>query len=199
MPIAISAVLTAIALTWLQGRRIVARSLRDQLEPVEQFLNETYDQPLGKASGTMVFLTGDPDGIPFMARHQWLRARALHERIILMTLARIQAPYADASRRVMIEKLSDRLVRVVAHFGFMEPPRISSILEACTANGLALDDPETSFFYSDPKLIKLAGRGGMSAMQRWLFGVLSRNSRPLSDDLQIPADRRVELGVEVAI
>jgi hypothetical protein len=41
--------------------------------------------------------------------------------------------------------------------------------------------------------------GGMPGPQRWLFGVLSRNSRPLSDDLQIPADRRVELGLEVAI
>ena len=34
---------------------------------------------------------------------------------------------------------------------------------------------------------------------RWLFGVLARNSRPLPDDLQIPADRRVEIGIEVGI
>ena len=197
VPIAISAALTTIALTWLEGRRCVARSVREQLEPVEQFLNETYDQALGTTTGTMVFLSGDPDGIPFMANHRWLRKRAQHERIILLTLSRVQSPYADAQRRVKIERLSDRLIRVIAHFGYMEPPRISVILGACDANGLRLNDPETSFFYADAKLIKMPG--GMPGPQRWLFGVLSRNSRPLSDDLQIPAARRVELGLEVAI
>jgi KUP system potassium uptake protein len=145
----------------------------------------------------MVFLSGDPHGIPFMANHRWLRARAHHERIVLLTLLRNQAPYADPAQRVKIERLSDRLVRVIAQFGYMEPPRINVILGACQAHGLRLDDPETSFFYADAKLTTLAG--GMPGPQRWLFGLLSRNSRPLSDDLQIPADRRVELGLEVAI
>ncbi len=197
VPIAICAAVTTIALTWLEGRRCVARSVREQMEPVEQFLNETYDQPLGHATGTMVFLSGDPQGIPFMSNHRWLRARAHHERIVLLTLSRVQAPYADPARRVKIERLSDRLVRVIANFGYMEPPRINAILAACETNGLQLDDPETSFFYADAKLTALPG--GMPGPQRWLFGLLSRNSRPLSDDLQIPADRRVELGLEVAI
>ena len=197
VPVAISAAVTTIALTWLEGRRCVARSVHAQLEPVEAFIDETFDQPLGTATGTMVFLSGDPMGIPFMANHRWLRARAHHERIVLLTLARVQSPYADAKHRVKIERLSDRLVRVIAQFGYMEPPRINVILEACDANGLQLDDPETSFFYADAKLTALPG--GMPGPQRWLFGVLARNSRPLSDDLQIPAARRVELGLEVAI
>jgi KUP system potassium uptake protein len=197
VPIAISAVLTAIALTWLEGRRCVAQATRKYLEPVSQFLNETLDQPFGNATGTMVFLTGDPDGIPFLANHRWLRARAHHERIVTLTLSRVQAPYADDARRVHIERLSERLVRVIAHFGYMEAPRIGVILDACQATGLALDDPETSFFYADPKLVRL--EGGMPGWQRWLFGVLARNSRPLPDDLMIPAERRVELGLEVAI
>ena len=192
-----SAFLTTIALTWLQGRRCIAISMRDQYEPVEQFLNETYDQPLKSATGTMVFLTGDPNGVPFMANHRWLRARAHHERIVLLTLSRVQAPYADPTHRVKVEKLSDRLVRVIGHFGYMEPPIIASILEACTMTGLHLQDPETSFFYADPKLV--AAEHGMWGPLRWLFGVLARNSRPLPDDLQIPADRRVEIGLEVGV
>jgi K+ transporter len=62
---------------------------------------------------------------------------------------------------------------------------------------LHLEDPETSFFYADPKLVPAAH--GMPRGLRWLFGVLARNSRPLPDDLQIPADRRVEIGIEVGI
>ena len=197
VPVAIAIAIATVALTWLEGRRCVAMSVRDQLEPVEEFLSETYDQPLAPASGTMIFLTGDPEGIPFLERHRWLRVRAQHERIVLLTLTRLQEPYANPGTRVHIQKLSARLVRVVADFGYMEPPRIKTIMQACDASGLKLDDPETSFFYADPKIS--AKPGGMWGPQRWLFGVLVRNSRPLPDDLQISADRRVELGLEVAI
>ncbi len=197
VPFAISAAITTIALTWLEGRRAIAIRMHEQMEPVEQFLSETIDQPLVESTGTMVFLTGDPNGVPFMLKHRWLRARASRERIVLLNLARVQGPYAEEARRVHIEHLSDRLVRVVGHFGYMEPPRIAAILDSCGTNGLNLEDPETSFFYADPKLIP--AEHGMPRFLRWLFGVLARNSRPLSDDLQIPADRRVEIGIEVRI
>jgi KUP system potassium uptake protein len=197
VPFAISAFIATIALTWLEGRRCIAISLHEQIEPVEQYLSETHGLALPAATGTMVFLTGDPNGVPFMTKHKWLRRRAYHERIVLLNLARAAGPYADPTRRVKIDILSDRLVRVVGHFGYMEPPRIASILDACQSNGLHLEDPETSFFYADPKLVPAVH--GMPRGLRWLFGVLARNSRPLPDDLQIPADRRVEIGIEVGI
>ncbi len=197
VPFAISAVLTTIALTWLEGRRCIALTLHGQIEPVEQYLSETRGLALPAANGTMVFLTGDPNGVPFMMNHRWLRRRAYHERIVLLNLARAAGPYADATHRVQIDVLSDRLVRVIGHFGYMEPPRIAAILEACGANGLHLEDAETSFFYADPKLVPAVH--GMPRSLRWLFGVLARNSRPLPDDLQIAADRRVEIGIEVGI
>ncbi|HVA32924.1 MAG TPA: KUP/HAK/KT family potassium transporter, partial [Candidatus Baltobacteraceae bacterium] len=197
VPFAISAALMTIALTWLEGRRCIAMSLHDQIEPVEQYLSETRGLALPAAEGTMVFLTGDPNGVPFMMKHRWLRQRAYHERIVLLNLARAAGPYADATHRVKIDVLSDRLVRVIGHFGYMEPPRIAAILEACGAHGLHLDAAETSFFYADPKLVPAVH--GMPRSLRWLFGVLARNARPLPDDLQIAADRRVEIGIEVEI
>jgi KUP system potassium uptake protein len=197
VPFAISAVLTTIALTWLEGRRCIAITLHDQIETVDDYLGETHGLALPAVNGTMVFLTGDPNGVPFMRNHKWLRRRAYHERIVLLNLSRAPGPYARAAQRVEIDKLSDRLVRVIAHFGYMEPPRISAILSACGENGLHLQDEDTSFFYADPKLVP--GVHGMPRTLRWLFGVLARNSRPLPDDLQIPADRRVEIGIEVGI
>jgi KUP system potassium uptake protein len=197
VPFAISVVLTTIALTWLEGRRCIALTLHDQTETVDEYLAETRGLALPAPNGTMVFLTGDPNGVPFMRKHKWLRRRAYHERIVLLNLSRAAGPYARAAHRVEIEKLSDRLVRVIAHFGYMEPPRIVAVLDACGQHGLHLQDEDTSFFYADPKLVPAVH--GMPRTLRWLFGVLARNSRPLPDDLQIAADRRVEIGIEVGI
>jgi KUP system potassium uptake protein len=197
VPFAISAVITTIALTWLVGRRCIAITLHAQVEPVEEFLAEMKGLALPATNGTMVFLTGDPNGVPFMKNHRWLRRRAYHERIVLLNLARSAGPYTPEAARVTIEKLSDRLTRVIGQFGYMEAPRIAPIMDSCGANGLNLRDPETSFFYADPKFVPR--EHGMPRTLRWLFAVLARNSRPLPDDLQIPADRRVEIGVEVGI
>jgi K+ transporter len=80
----------------------------------------------------------------------------------------------------------------------MEPPRIEPIVQACEAHGLLIDDDETSFFYAHPTL-ECAPTGALPEWQRRLFGVLQRNSRPLPDDLEIRAERRIELAVPVGV
>jgi KUP system potassium uptake protein len=147
---------------------------------------------------TMVFLTPDPTGVPFLANHAWIRNRAREERIVLLWLARAVTPYVSVEHRVTIETLSPRLRRVTARFGYMEAPRLRPILHACAAHGLDIDRDDTSFFYADAQLERRP-HGGLPTWQRSLFVALKRNSRPLPDDLKIPAERRVELGVTVAI
>jgi KUP system potassium uptake protein len=196
IPLAISGTLVLISLTWLEGRRSLARALAEQQIPIEDVLDKL---PPGMGEhGTMVFLTPDPRGVPFLARHRWIRDRAQEERIVVLNIARAATPYLDNYERVTVERLSLRLVRVVARFGYMEAPRIDPILRACDAFGLQLDRDDTSFFYADPK-IEPAPAHGMPAWRRELFTTLQRNARPLPDDLRIKAERRVELGVTVEI
>jgi KUP system potassium uptake protein len=197
IPITISAGLVLISLTWLEGRRCLGLALAQQQTPIEQVVD---DLPAGIGErGTMVLLTPDPRGVPFLARHRWIRDRAQEERIVVLNIARAATPYvASDDERVTVERLSLRLVRVVARFGYMEPPRIDPILRACDAFGLRLDRDDTSFFYADPK-IEAAPEHGLPGWRRELFAALQRNARPLPDDLRIKAERRVELGVTVAI
>ena len=196
IPLAISAVLVLLSLTWLEGRRCLARALADQQTSLEDVLQKL---PAGVAGGgTMVFLTPDPRGVPFLARHRWIRERAKDERIVVLNIARAGTPYLTHEERVTVERFSLRLIRVVARFGYMEAPRLEPILRACEAFGLDLDRDDTSFFYADAKIEALA-RDGMPAWRREIFEALLRNARPLPDDLRIKAERRVELGVTVAI
>ncbi|MBV8368655.1 MAG: KUP/HAK/KT family potassium transporter [Candidatus Eremiobacteraeota bacterium] len=196
IPISISAVLTLISLTWLEGRRCLAKALAEQQVPIEEVLDKL---PAGMAEeGTMVFLTPDPRGVPFLARHRWIRDRAREERMVVLNIARAGTPYVDDAERVTVERFSLRLIRVIARFGYMEAPRIDPILRSCDAFGLDLDRDDTSFFYADPKIEAALGHG-MPGWRRELYTALQRNARPLPDDLRIKAERRVELGVTVEI
>jgi KUP system potassium uptake protein len=196
IPLGISAVLVLFSLTWLEGRRCLAKALADQQTPIEEVLDKL---PAGVGEqGTMVFLTPDPRGVPFLARHRWIRDRARDERIVVLNIARAGTPYLTHEQRVTVERFSLRLVRVVARFGYMEAPRLEPILRSCEAFGLDLDRDDTSFFYADAKIEALPS-GGMPVWRRELFEALLLNARPLPDDLRIAAERRVELGVTVAI
>jgi len=196
IPISISIVIVVISMTWLEGRRSLQNALAEQQIPLETVL-EKLPSGMGE-QGTMVFLTPDPRGVPFLARHRWVRDRAQEERIVVMNIARATTPYLTDEERVTVERFSLRLVRVIARFGYMEAPRIDPILKSCAAFGLDLDRDDTSFFYADPKIEALTN-GGMPSWRRELFATLQRNARPLPDDLRIKAERRIELGVTVAM
>ncbi len=195
VPIAIALVLLTIAMTWLEGRRCTARTVVEQQMPTGDLL-ALQKNATGEPPGTLVFFTGDPRGVPFVARHRWVRERAKRERVVLLTLVRAARPYVPKAQRVKIEHRTDRFILVGASFGYMERPRIEPILAACEARSLHIDDDETSFFYTDPKIVA-AERNPAPRWQRLLFTFLQRNARPMPDELDIRAERRVQLGVDV--
>jgi KUP system potassium uptake protein len=197
VPIAIAGVISLIAVTWLAGRRSVARALHEQREPVEEFLAEYAALPQ-PPKGTIVLLTGDPTGVPFVSRHRWLRELITEQVVVTLTVMPVPRPRVPEAERVKIERASDRLVRVRAAFGYMEQPRIVPIIRACGARDLDIDKDTTAFVYADPVIVA-RGRGGLPAWQRSLFALLQLLSRRLAEDLEIKAERRVELGVEAAV
>jgi KUP system potassium uptake protein len=198
IPFAVATVLTLAATTWLEGRRCVADALRAQETPLDK-CREFFTQRSTSAAARplMVVLTGDPDQVPFLASHAWVRERASEERVLLLTLLPSAIPYVAPDDRVTVSKLG-ALTRVVARFGYMELPNIAPIAEACKHFGISLDEVDTSFFYADPK-IEPAAVDAFPAWRRELFSFLRLLARPLPDDLHIVAERRVELGVTVRI
>jgi KUP system potassium uptake protein len=196
VPLAIAAVISLIAVTWLTGRRSVARALHEQQEPVEQFLSE-YGALSHPPKGTVVLLTGDPTGVPFVGKHRWLGQLINEEVVVALTIMPVPRPRVSEAERVKIERVSDRFIRVVAGFGYMEQPRLGPILRACGAAELEIDKDTTAFVYADPVIV--ARSRGLPGWQRRLFELLQRLSRTLATDLEIKADRRIELGVDVAV
>ena len=196
LPITVSLLLTTISMTWLAGRRRIADALATQLTPLDAVKSTLLGD--GEAAGSMVLLTHDANSVPLLSRHPWIRDRVREERLILLHITPERRPYVPGKERVEIERLAPRLVRVSAYFGYMEPFRIEPVLRSCESQGLQLEEESTSFFYADPKIVARP-KGGLPGWQRWLFSVLQRNARTLPEELEIPAERCVELGVTVAI
>jgi KUP system potassium uptake protein len=195
VPIAISAIIATCALTWLGGRRRLAESIALDQVPVAEFLQK-YVRPTAPV-GTAVLLTRDPTGVPFVGHHPWIPAILGEQRIVLLNVLGVGRPYVQDEQRVTVERIAPEFFVAHARFGYMEPPRIKPIVRSCAAQGLALQGDDTAFCYAVPAIVP--GRHGMPRWQRDLFAFLQLVSRPLTEDLRIPPNRRVGLAIKVAI
>jgi KUP system potassium uptake protein len=78
----------------------------------------------------------------------------------------------------------------------MEEPSVPEVLRLCREQDLVLDLQQTTFFLSRETVIP---RGEPTA-RRWrnrLFAVMSRNAQSATAFFRLPANRVVELGMQV--
>jgi KUP system potassium uptake protein len=89
--------------------------------------------------------------------------------------------------------------RVQAHYGFMETPNIQAILRQCAEHDLEFHEMETTFFLSRETVIPKTDNGGMNIWQEHLFAIMVRNALSATAYFRLPANRVVELGMQVEI
>ncbi len=165
--------------------------------PVSSFLKEIKET--STVSGTAFFLAPDPQGIPFVLQHQWLRTHIIYDTIVLLTILTEARPIVRPEERVKVEQISSRLFRIKAHYGFMEQPKIEDILEHCRKQRPDLDLSKPTYYLASPKISRDHSKAGLPSWQWSLYRWMIRNARPLTDSLGLPANRTVEFGVEVPL
>lgn len=197
VPLVLALGLFTLFLTWNRGRRRLMKALFAHTMPVKQFLAEAQD-PV-QVGGTAVFLTPDPQGIPFALRHQWLRSHILFDTVVLLTIVNTSRPFVSANARVEAEKLAPRLIRVKASYGFMQEAKMADILSHLRKRCVDVDFEHPTYYLASPKIEAGAGPAALPAWQRSLFRLMSRLARPLTDSLELPADSVVEFGVPAPV
>ncbi len=182
--------------TWKRGRQLLGERLSASLLPFEIFLEGIRHSGAQRVRGTAVFMSGNPNGTPLALLHNLMHNKVLHERILLLTLVTVEEPHVAAAERVNVEKLTDGFWRVTVRVGFMENPAVPTILETCAAQGLPLKMEETTFFLSRETIISTK-LPGMAQWRERLFAFLSRNAQSATTFFSLPANRVVELGMQV--
>ena len=130
--------------------------------------------------------------------HNLKHNRVLHERNIILSIRTEDTPRVPRYERVTVERVTDTFIRVVARYGFMETPSVPKIFEQCRRKDLNVDMSATSFFLSRRNL-KPTPKSEMPGWQDRLFVALARSAQDATTYFQIPTDRVVEVGTQVAV
>ena len=198
MPLLLAAFVMYAMLTWIAGAAIVVKHARKSGGDIDWLTRRLEQKPPARVSGTAVFLTSTPDVAPTALMHNLKHNRVLHERNIILAIKTEDVPRVARHERVVVERISDTFMRVIAHYGFMETPSVPKIFDHCRRKDLNIDIGGTSFFLSRRSLKPVRGRG-LPIWQEGLFMSLANSSEDATTYFGIPSDRVVEIGTQVEI
>ena len=195
-PLVVAVIIFILMTTWKTGRGLIRQRLQASYLPFDLFLQDLKANPPHRVSGTAVFLAGNPNGTPVALLHNLKHNKVLHKRVIVLTMVTDEIPHVDPTKRLEITQLTEGLHRIVGHFGFMEEPNVPRLLELCGEQGIEYRPMETTFFLSRETILP-SPKHGMAIWREKLFAIMSRNAQSATTFFGLPANRVVELGIQV--
>ncbi|HEY6226435.1 MAG TPA: potassium transporter Kup [Verrucomicrobiae bacterium] len=198
VPLAIALMVFTFMSTWKSGRALLGKRLSASSLPIDLFLQDVVHNPPKRVPGTAIFLAGNAEGTPLAMLHNLKHNKVLHQRVVLLTVATADAPHVDEEDRVRVETLQEGFYRVRGFYGFMEEPSVPELLELCAAKDLKFEYEDTTFFLSRETIIP-SDKPGMWLWRERLFAYMSRNAQRATAFFRLPANRVVELGMQIEI
>jgi KUP system potassium uptake protein len=198
VPLSIAAGIGLIMWTWVRGNKVLSKQTRRNEADLDWLVRKLEAKPPHRVPGTAVFLTGDPYAAPTSMMHNLKHNRVMHERNILLNLKTEDTPRVARHERVTVERISDHFIRIVARYGFMETPSVPKILEHSRRKDCNIDMGGTSFFLSRRSL-RVSSKSELPRWQGRLYIALASSAEDATTYFQIPTDRVVEVGTQVAV
>jgi KUP system potassium uptake protein len=184
--------------TWARGRAsVMSRLLREQ-KPVRDFLVDLKRDPPVRVPGTAIFLDAKASGIPRALLNNIKFNRVIHEQVVLLTVVTREEPRVADAKRLTVTPVCEGIVRVVAHFGFMEKPNILEILRSAEAHGVRYEPERTTYFLSREELLP-GQRSDLPPLRRRAFMQMARSAQVIADYYGLPSGRVIEIGTRLEI
>jgi len=197
IPLATTFLLLATMLTWRKGRELLGKRIQENLLPLDLLLTELANGRILRVPGTGVFMSSISQQVPPVLVHHLKHNKALHQRVILLTVQFAPEPRVFAPDRATREELAEGFYRVVLRYGFAEEPQVMQDL--C----VALDIPEGQrmgmSFYQSRELLRITKKPGMAVWRKKLFNLIARTTRPTAGYFDLPPGQVIELGVQIEL
>jgi KUP system potassium uptake protein len=184
--------------TWRRGRNILSKRLEADTLPLDVFLDGVARKPRLRVPGTAIFMDRVSSGTPPALLQNLRHNKAMHERVLFLTVETEPIPTVSRRRRVEVEALKEGFFRITLRYGFMQDPDVPKALEGVKIGGRKLDPMDTTFFLGRETLIP-HGALGMAVWREKLFALMSRNSTSAMAFFRLPPNRVVELGAQIEL
>ena len=185
--------------TWRRGIEAVRRKLVQGQESPERFLTKLADGSIPRVPGTAVFLSRSNSAIaPLMVRHV-AQFRALQETVVSLTVRFEEVPRISAANRATVARVAAGLWQITVRFGFIEVPNVVTALTYAEAQGCALNLDDAVYFVAYDEVVRSKTHPRLAAWRRMLFAFMYRNAVRAADRFDLPVDKSLEVGRQIAL
>jgi len=187
-----------IMTTWKAGRKFVAMQLREKTIPIEQFLADIERANLPRVEGTAVYLNRSLKRAPYALIHTFEHFKTVHRNLVFLAVEFSYLPKVSAAKRLEIKQLSPNSHQIILHYGYLEQPNVPRDIQGLDLDGLRLDVDQVSFMIEKQSLYATEFPG-MALWREKIFTLISRNEISATDYFQLPKERVLEIGMQIAI
>jgi KUP system potassium uptake protein len=125
--------------------------------------------------------------------------RALHGRVLALTVLVRSTPWLKDGARLTVEEIAPNFWRAKAEYGFMEHPDIPALVREAHAHGCGVDLDDITYYVGHETVIPRDDGKGLPYPMEVMFAWMQRNSSQVSDFFSLPQDHVVEIGRQVEI
>src|SRR5204862_7758461 len=136
-----------------------------------------------RVPGEAVYMTSVSSGTPPALLLNFMHNRAVHERVVLLTILTENVARVPPEERVRVEPLEHGFRRVIARYGFMETPEVPELLKRPELQEYSLD--YVTFFLGKETVLP-TNRPGMALWRERVFAFLTRNAHSATSFYGIP-------------
>jgi KUP system potassium uptake protein len=196
--VAFATLLFLIMKTWMDGRALFAAKVQAFRLSPELFASSIAIAPPHRVSGSAVYLTADPQGVPKALLHNLKHNKVLHEITLVVSVQTVDEPYVDEAARAVVTGPLGDMWYVALHFGFSETPDVPAALSRVSVPGFDNDPMKTTYFIGRESLV-IAKKKGMTTWRKELFGFMFNNASSPTHFFRLPPDRVVEIGSQTEL
>jgi KUP system potassium uptake protein len=197
VPLIVGAAFFTVMVVWRRGRTALAAYTRSHSAPEGRFLATLDQRVAARVPGTAIFLSSAATDIPMILAHHIERIHALHQRVVLLTIAFAHVPYVPAAERVEVTELDQGFVRVVAHYGYMDETDIPAALAAAgKICKLGIDLTDATYYLGRETFLATA-KGQLGPISERVFAFLARNAASATSYFAIPSEQVIEIGTQI--
>jgi KUP system potassium uptake protein len=124
--------------------------------------------------------------------------KGVHKTLVFLHVKTILKPYTPPSKCLEFEELGDGVFKITLNFGFMEKPNVPLALQRNIERVPISGILEASYFVGRENIFA-TDLPGMALWREKLFSIQSRNETPASEYFNLPRDKVLEIGSQVAI
>ncbi|MGH2872216.1 MAG: KUP/HAK/KT family potassium transporter, partial [Solirubrobacteraceae bacterium] len=196
LSLAVGLAVAAVMVTWRRGAAIVTRNRTEAEGPLDQFLERLRfaRPPILRLPGTAIYVAPSSTTTPLAMRTLVAHNRALHERVLIVSVAPVGMPHVDRGDRFAAEIVGSGLFKVThltIRVGYRDPWRVPDALVLARKEGFLdrnLDLERASYFVSRMTIVPTSA-AGMAPWRKRIFVAMARNAASPVEQFGLPFAR----------